>query len=784
MPAAAKLLAFATITCLALGATVPAQAAATIALEPEGITFLAANGRFVLYMLTAQLPRDHGGETATVAKALSTPTGPKASLGLRLANNGLTIDAGSMGHFTLAYPVLVGDRWDQVRKPIERRVNGSTATVQFDAGASIAVSLDAARGELTLTPTALPADAKSLRMEMLIDFSYASGGSWKIGDGAETPFPAEKPANPHLYQGNAERLTLRDSQGATLTLQTPPYSFQQLSDNREWGWKTFHWQFNVARPDAGPLTLKIAIGQAPPGPKITVDKFGQSIKASFTEKVGSEDELKRDLQAEARYLASLQPPTTDAFGGLPGSRDKLGLRQTGFFHVQKKGNRWVLVDPEGNAYFHLGVCAFNPSDDFTFVRGREHIYQWLPPRNSEFLSAWHSDKYWGPLAVSFHLANTIRKHGQPYARADYTTRMIERVRKWGFNSAGAFSSPDEGVCKQAKFPYAASLPLNPWEGFPEIPGAHGAFDPFDDTIRQRCDERFAARIAPQANNPLLIGYFLNNEPLYEDLPRAIPALNGKHACKQRLVQMLETKYGTIAAFNGAWETSFASFAETAQRGLPVKTRAAAADVQEFTGQFLEAYFQLVTGTFRKYDKNHMLIGNRLQAGTINNEQLCRLSGKYLDVVSFNYYTYYLDKAFLSRIYQWTGGRPMFLSEFYYDSPKDSGLPGGGKDVSSQLQRGQGYRNYVEQAATLGYVVGIEWFTLVDQSLTGRFFEKFNGENANTGLVAVTDRPWKIMLGEMMKTNYEIYPVFFGERPAFTFDDPRFKSSGTGQKVAK
>jgi hypothetical protein len=44
---------------------------------------------------------------------------------------------------------------------------------------------------------------------------------------------------------------------------------------------------------------------------------------------------------------------------------------------------------------------------------------------------------------------------------------------------------------------------------------------------------------------------------------------------------------------------------------------------------------------------------------------------------------------------------------------------------------------VEQAATLGDVVGIEWFTLVDQSATGRFFEKGTWKSANARL-----RTWK------------------------------------------
>jgi hypothetical protein len=116
---------------------------------------------------------------------------------------------------------------------------------------------------------------------------------------------------------------------------------------------------------------------------------------------------------------------------------------------------------------------------------------------------------------------------------------------------------------------------------------------------------------------------------------------------------------------------------------------------------------------------------------------------------------------------------MLLSEFYWPSPADSGL-GGGDDVASQQERGLAYRNYVEQSAALGFVVGIEWFTLVDQAATGRWFEGFNGERANTGLIAVTDRPYKAALAEMMKTNYDIYKVLFGERAPFVFENAKFK----------
>ncbi len=735
------------------------------------------------YMFTTAMPGSNGEAWFTFklwsggldkAPAEPEPTKPApAKMGMRLTQDGLAIEAGSAGHFTLTHPVLVGERWDQIRKPIERKVSGHTATIHYEGDARLEVVFQPGSGLLTFTPHHIPADVKSFRSEMLIDFSYVNGGRWKIGDDEEKPFPAEKPEKPFLYQGNADRITLRHAAGTTLKLELPPHSYQQLTDNREWGWKIFAWQFSAPRTEeAVPYKVKVTLQAPDAGARKLVDRFGQNATADFPGKVTTETDLKQDVKTEAAWLASLQPPERDIYGGLPGSGAKLGLQKTGFFHVEKKQERWFLVDPDGNACFHLGICGFNPSDDYTYIKGREDIYEWLPPREDVFASAWHPNAYWNPDVLSFHLVNLIRKTGQPYTPSDYAARMIERARKWGFNAIGAFSSTDAATQKRLRFPRVASLPLSQWEGFPEIPGTHGGiWDPFDDKLRALCAKSFAEKIAPQADDPLLVGYFLVNEPLYEEIPAAVAALDASHACKRRLARMLEEKYKTIEAFNRAWETSLGSFTDVAARGLPLKSAAAREDMQAFTELFLETYFQLVTDTFRKYDARHLLLGNRLQPGTIKNESLCRISGKYMDILSFNYYTDAIDRDLLDRIYRWSGGRPIMLSEFYYASPKESGLPGGGHETPTQRERGLAYRRYVEQAAATGYVIGIEWFTLVDQAATGRFFERYNGESANTGLLSVADRPYRAMLEEMMKTNYDIYQVLFGEKPPFGAQQP-------------
>jgi hypothetical protein len=694
-----------------------------------------------------------------------------------LADGGVAVNAGSFGEFTLSYPSL-RRHGDKESKFIEKSVKGNRATLKYEGGSSIELSV--AGDAVQLKFDKLPGDVEGIRMETYIDYNFSNGGKWKI-DATEKEFPKEKPAKPFLYQGNAHALALTNFEGKTLTFTVPEHSWFQLQDNREWGWKIYCWWFSFPyNADHKTETLTFTSSLPKDGKRvIVVDELGQDAQTDWPEKVHSVDELKADVEAEKAWYASLTPlpPPADAFGGLQGSGAKLGLNKSGFFHVEKKSARWVLVDPDGNAFFHLGLCSFGSSEDYTYFKGRESIYAWIPPYESEFKGAFHREPYWSRDTFSYYAANVIRKYGK-FDANELAARMIERVRKFGFNSGGAFSGIDKYVRESAHFPYVSFLPLG---DLADVPGIRGTLDPFEPGNQTKIDANFAG-LKNADDDPLLIGYFLSNEPNHEDLARAVASLPGKHACKQRLIALLKEKYKTSAAFNAAWGANFATFEQAAESGLSIKTKEAAEDMTAYTGVFFDAYYKLIAETFHKYDSHHLLIGNRWQPQTANSEQFCAIAGKYMDVISVNYYTYGLDKEYLNRVYTWSGRKPIFLSEFYWAAPKESGLPGGGKEVATQQERGLAYRNYVEQSAALGYVVGIEWFTLLDQARTGRFFERYNGENGNTGVFSVTDRPWKAMVPEMMKTNFEIYKVAQGERAPYLFENARFADSGGSKKV--
>lgn len=680
---------------------------------------------------------------------------------IRATGVGIQIAAGSLGSFTLTYP-----EFEPTQKTIEVKAAGANATVRYEGGAECAVSV--VKDEIGVSFQGVPGDVKSWKMTMLIDIGFAKGGSWRIAD-KEGVFPADKSSPPQFASLHGTQFVLKNAQGQSLKVTTPDYAFQQLTDNREWNWAVYNWQFFVPfGPDK--TTGKIRVAAELASVMKLIDPFGQSLKDNFPNKLKSLEDLKADVEADKAYYAGIATPKLDRFGGLPGSGETLGLKKTGLFHVEQKQEKWWLVDPDGNAFFHLGVCGFAPNDDYTYVRGREGIYQWLPKLDGEFATAFREGN---PDHFSFYLANVIRKFGAAYDYDTHAALMIERLRKWGFNSIGAFSPMPPTAHVKADFPHVAHLPVNEWEGVPRIPGAHEVWDPFDAATSAKIAENIAREVPKRASDPLLIGYFIVNEPRYDELPRVIPSLDGKHACKREFVAALKKKYRTIDAFNSAWRAGVGSFDDLAGSGLAVTTDEAKTDVKSFVGEFLEAYFDHIEKLFHRHDANHLLLGSRLQPVTIEDEQLCRIMGRHVDVVSYNYYTFGIDAAALKRYHEWTGGKPMMLSEFFWASPKDSGLIGG-REVRSQRERGLAYRNYVEQSAALGFIIGIEWFTLVDQATTGRWFSQYNGESYNTGLISVADRPWKDMLAEMMKTNHAIYDLLLGKRAPFEWDDPRFQ----------
>lgn len=502
------------------------------------------------------------------------------------------------------------------------------------------------------------------------------------------------------------------------------------------------------------------------GRDVQLDRFGQMEAVNFAGKVTSEAQLASDAQADEAYYGSLKPPADrDEYGGLAGSANRYGLKATGFFAVQKWNGRPVLTTPSGNLYFNLAVNGVTAQETYTMVKGREEKFESVPSYASEYKAA-----YLGKDNFSFYVANKYLKTGSFPTEHDIYVEAIGRLQKWGFNGIGAYSPEKYG--EEGRFPYVRMLPLDGMS-WAKIDGL-SLFDIYAPDAEAKLDQAFAQTVAPHKDDRMLIGYFIGNEYDFHRFYTEVPKLKASSAAiKGKLVETLKAKYGTIEAFNAAWKMSFKSFDDLNDAELTLKASPAWRDMEAFFADYLDQFFGTVSRLFRKYDPNHLLLGDRWITTTFHNEKvrqtLSEAEGKYMDVISINYYTYKIETDLLNEVYAMSGGKPILMSEFGYGTAEQGLAPLMKNSAANQFQRGMRYRNYVEGVASLPYVVGADVFNYVDQAGMGRYWQGQWGEHYNSGLVNVADHPYKDYLQGVKATNDDIYQIMLGQRPKFYYD---------------
>ncbi|WP_274650386.1 chitobiase/beta-hexosaminidase C-terminal domain-containing protein [Paenibacillus humicola] len=499
---------------------------------------------------------------------------------------------------------------------------------------------------------------------------------------------------------------------------------------------------------------------------IEVDRYGQMTNASWTGKVKSDEDLAKVAQDNADYFGGLTAPSDrDPYGGLAGSAQKYGLKATGYFDVQQMGSRKVMTTPNGDLYFSLAVNGVTPNETYTQVAGREEKFEQLPPYEGEYNFA-----YLGQDNFSFYMANKYDETGEIPTEHSVYMEAIDRLREWGFNGVGNYSPEKYG--EEGKLPYVRMLPLSgmSWAKLDGI----SIFDIFAPNAEAKIDEAFSKTLPEHKDDKMLIGYFIDNEYDFQKFYSNVLNLKASSAAiKGKLVQVLQTKYGSVDAFNAAWKTDFRSFDEMKEAPIPLKTSEAWADMDDFYKLYLDTFFGTVSKLYRKYDPNHLLLGDRWITTVFHNkklmEPLAEIEGKYVDVISINYYTYSFEPDLLQDVYEKSGGRPILFSEFGYGTSEEGLNPLLVNSATNQFQRGMRYRNYVEEAASLPYVVGAHVFNYVDQAGLGRYWQGVWGEHYNSGLVNVADIPYKSYLQGVMDTNDDIYKIMLGERPKFYYN---------------
>jgi hypothetical protein len=126
-----------------------------------------------------------------------------------------------------------------------------------------------------------------------------------------------------------------------------------------------------------------------------------------------------------------------------------------------------------------------------------------------------------------------------------------------------------------------------------------------------------------------------------------------------------------------------------------------------------------------------------------------------DVVSINIYRFEPPPELVQKLAQLTG-RPVLIGEFHFGAAERGYAPSLVM-VRDQTERGVAYQYYLEHAAAHPDIVGVHYFQMVDQPVTGRF----DGENYNLGFLNQQDLPYREMVEFARSAHGRMYPIHAG-----------------------
>ena len=373
-----------------------------------------------------------------------------------------------------------------------------------------------------------------------------------------------------------------------------------------------------------------------------------------------------------------------------------------YFRVEQKSGAWWFVSPSGRLLISAGVDNVSYRGDVihgtTIHPYFEHVSKLYPSQDA-----------WAKVEIG-------------------------RLRSWGFNNFGAWTTP---FLWNYKMPYTVILDIAARSGANWLTGMPlDVYSPRFEAMARKIAEK---ECAPHAQDPDLLGYFSDNElrwgpdwrgkqnmlAMYLHLPSTAPG-------RQHAIAFLKERYShSIQKLNQAWGVRATSFDD-----LPsgAATKAFQADNSEFLGMVAQRYFQVCAHAIHAADPNHLYLGAKF-AG-MPPDSVLRASHA-ADVVSVDIYSFDPRPA-VEHIYK-LAQRPILVAEFAFRA-EDSGLPntrGAGPKVPDQTARARAYRNFVTELESLPEAVGYQWFEWCDEPKQGRF----DGEDSNYGLVNIEDQPY-------------------------------------------
>ena len=304
--------------------------------------------------------------------------------------------------------------------------------------------------------------------------------------------------------------------------------------------------------------------------------------------------------------------------------------------------------------------------------------------------------------------------------------LTRRLDSWGINTLGAWT--EDPQLKRRQRPYTVILMHEEKEGRFGFNGRDGFDSRFGEKLREVLSERYGWTL----NDPMCIGYFIDNELAFGGIVKAVFGAEPDQPAKLEFVKDLKAKYGTIEALNKVWGSSYADWDGLLESKAMPEGKGFRKDADAFNNKFIERYFELSRKGIKSLAPHRLYLGCRF-VGFRHAEAVRRIAAKYSDVISINSYHNSIANVSPDQFF----GKPMLIGEFHFGTYDRGMFSASLCPVWNQQERAVSYQRYLQGALSNPAMIGAHWFQFRDQPLTGRW----DGEGYQIGFVDVADTPY-------------------------------------------
>lgn len=382
---------------------------------------------------------------------------------------------------------------------------------------------------------------------------------------------------------------------------------------------------------------------------------------------------------------------------------------TGYFYTKNIDGRWWFIDPEGYKQIHIGVGVVRPE------KGHGETEE----QTAAFVAKYGDVENWAKM-------------------------VVDDLRPYGFNGCGFVG--EYGKMLDAE----GVTPLNQ-TGYGSMLQAYSYGDDmlcvFDPNFETKADKQAKKLVGSYANNPHIVGWSFDNEPYASD------------SMLMKYLKCHPYDQKNIYNYYTAWEWLKSRHGEDAM--LDDVTEEDKCDWVEF---LYDRYMNVCVTAIRKYDKNHMIFGPKLDKP---HQGSFRGMSRWADVILYDYYgnAWTAEHAMIDRFYRW-GGKPLINAEWYCKGAdactEETGLTnfsGVGYQATTQKERGYYYQNFVINMMESKAFIGWHWFRYVDNpGREDKQFDEGADTNANKGLYTNFYTPWTELLSQMKLINENAYSL--------------------------